>query len=180
VPVIEYSTKVSSRARNVRVTVHRDGSVVLTVPRRGSERAARAFLESRMAWVEATRERMRALPPPTVPAGGKREYGARREEARALALRLVEKWNAIYGFRWNSVRIGNQKSRWGSCSRRGTLSFNYRIVHLPPRLADYLAVHELCHLGEMNHSARFWALVERALPNYRELRAELSGGRRVG
>jgi predicted metal-dependent hydrolase len=163
----------------LRVTVHRDGQVVLTVPRRGSERAAREFLASRAAWVLATRARVLALPPPMVPKGGRREYLALKEDARELATRLLERWNPLYGFKWARVRIANQKSRWGSCSRRGTLSFNYRIVHLPPRLQDYLAVHELCHLGEMNHSRRFWALVERALPNYRALRAELSGGRRL-
>ena len=169
----DHAVRRSERARRIRVTVHRDGRVVLTVPRRASEETARRFLAARAEWVERTRERLRSLPPPLVPAGGRREYRARKEEARELATRLLEKWNTTYGFKWSNVRIANQKTRWGSCSRRGTLSFNYRIVHLPPRLADYLVVHELCHLREMNHSARFWALVARALPDYRTLRRAL-------
>ncbi len=174
-----HTVRRSARARNLRLTVYPDGRVVLTVPRRASERAAQKFLAAKSPWVEATIERLAKLPPPLVPKGGRREYLARKGEARALAARLLAEWNKIYGFTWSRVAIRNQKSRWGSCSRRGNLNFNYRIVHLPPRLADYLVVHELCHLAHMNHGPRFWAEVARALPDYRELRAALRIGRRI-
>ena len=71
------------------------------------------------------------------------------------------------------VRIGNQRSRWGSCSSRGTLSFNWRLIELPEHLVDYIVVHELAHLEEANHSPRFWAHVEAAVPAYKQARAEL-------
>ena len=151
----------------------------MTVPRRASDAAAQKFLAAKSPWVEATVARLAALPPPLVTRGGRREYLARKEEARALASSLLAHWNKMYGFAWSRVTIRNQKSRWGSCSRRGSLSFNYRIVHLPPRLADYLVVHELCHLREMNHGPRFWALVARALPDYGELCAALRRGRKL-
>lgn len=170
----------SSRARNLRLTVYPDGRVVLTVPRRASEREASKFLAERAPWVEATLARLAKLPPPLVPKGGRREYLARREEARALAEELLARWNKIYGFRWSRVSIRNQKTRWGSCSRRGSLSFNYRLVHLPPELADYLVVHELCHLAHMNHGPKFWAEVARAIPDYRPRAVALRSGRRLG
>lgn len=66
------------------------------------------------------------------------------------------------------VSIRNQRSRWGSCSRRGTVSLNWRLIQLPAFVRDYIIIHELMHLREMNHSARFWKHVEEACPNYRE------------
>lgn len=82
-------------------------------------------------------------------------------------------FNKVYGFKYGRVTIRNVKTRWGSCSKKGNLNFNYRIVFLPKELADYLVVHELCHLGEFNHSQKFWDLVAKAQPNYKKLRKEL-------
>src|SRR4051812_2511641 len=84
-------------------------------------------------------------------------------EHKPAALDLVNArlayFNAFYNYKYNKVTIKNQFSRWGSCSRKGNLNFNYRIVLLPPELADYIVVHELCHLGEFNHGQKFWDLV---------------------
>ena len=64
------------------------------------------------------------------------------------------------------VTVRNQKSRWGSCSRRGTISLNWRLIQSPAFVQDYLVLHELMHLREMNHSSRFWAEVEQVCPDY--------------
>jgi hypothetical protein len=66
----------------------------------------------------------------------------------------------------NRVTVRNQKSRWGSCSRRGTISLNWRLIQTPEFVRDYIILHELMHLRQMNHSARFWQEVERVCPNY--------------
>ena len=66
------------------------------------------------------------------------------------------------------MRVRAQKSRWGSCSSRGDLSLNYKIVMAPPQVMDYILIHELCHLYEMNHSQRFWARLKRHMPDYEE------------
>ena len=65
------------------------------------------------------------------------------------------------------VSVRNQRTRWGSCSRRGTISLNWRLIQAPPHVRDYIIFHELCHLRQMNHSPRFWAEVERACPEFR-------------
>lgn len=65
------------------------------------------------------------------------------------------------------VRVAMQRTRWGSCSSRGTLSFNVRLYLAPPEALDYVVVHELCHLVHMNHSKEFWALVESIMPDYK-------------
>lgn len=70
----------------------------------------------------------------------------------------------------NSFRIGDSKGRWGSCNSRGAICLNFRVIMLPPALIDYVIVHELCHLVEMNHSKDFWNLVSTFLPNVDKLK----------
>lgn len=80
----------------------------------------------------------------------------------------VAQLNAPLGFHFKNVIVRDQRSRWGSCSRRGTLSFNWRLLLVPPSVMDYLIFHELAHLQEMNHSIRFWRLVQKLCPTFRE------------
>ncbi len=69
--------------------------------------------------------------------------------------------------RWpNRVTVREQKTRWGSCSSKGNLNFNWKLIMAPPQALDYVVVHELCHLHEFNHSPRFWALVAAQMPDY--------------
>lgn len=100
-------------------------------------------------------------------------YLRHKEVAREYIHTRIAYWNQHYGCQLRKVFIKNHKSRWGSCSSRGNLNFNYRLLFLPPHLVDYVIVHELCHLQEMNHSKKFWELVALAFPNYKALRKEL-------
>jgi len=104
----------------------------------------------------------------------KRQYRKLKEQARALVHAKVGYFNTFYGHKVGKVFIKNTVSRWASCSRRGNLNFNYKIVMLPQEVADYLVVHELCHLAHFNHSPEFWALVARCCPDYRRIRDILS------
>ena len=72
-----------------------------------------------------------------------------------------------------SIRFSNSKGRWGACTSSGAISFNWRVVMLPPVLIDYVIIHELCHLVEMNHSKRFWTLVETFISNVDAIRQEI-------
>jgi predicted metal-dependent hydrolase len=78
-----------------------------------------------------------------------------------------------YGFNFNKVIIKGQKTRWGSCSIRKNLSFNYKLMKYRTEVIDYVIIHELCHLREMNHSKKFWALVMEICPDYKSLKKEL-------
>lgn len=100
-------------------------------------------------------------------------YHNSKEEARLLIKQRLKYFNQIYNNKYNQVRIKNQSSLWGSCSKAGNLNFNYRLLFLKAELRDYVIVHELCHLKELNHSPRFWQLVKQAVPNYKDLRKEL-------
>ena len=78
----------------------------------------------------------------------------------------VHAYAAQHQVRIERVSVRNQKSRWGSCSRRGTISLNWRLIQTPPHVQDYIILHELMHLRQMNHSARFWREVKSVCPDY--------------
>ncbi len=79
-------------------------------------------------------------------------------------------YQRLTGGTYQRVCIRDQKTRWGSCSSKGTLSFNWRLILAPSDVLDYVIVHELCHLTHMNHSPEFWAAVEAVCPDYRTSR----------
>ncbi|WP_460644983.1 M48 family metallopeptidase [Lacrimispora brassicae] len=96
-----------------------------------------------------------------------------KQEARRYLAEKTARWSAVMKVDYGRIAIRNQATRWGSCSARGNLNFNWRLVLLPEELADYVVVHELAHRIHMNHSHRFWEVVERELPDYRLRRREL-------
>jgi predicted metal-dependent hydrolase len=93
-----------------------------------------------------------------------------RRAARELVAMLIDEEAPELGVEVQRVQIRDQRSRWGSCSTRGTLSFNWRLVLAPFDVLDYVVVHELCHLREPNHSRRFWKLLESRRPGWHEQR----------
>lgn len=95
------------------------------------------------------------------------ERHLRQLAARELPPRVLE-LAALHQLPVRRITIRNQRSRWGSCSRRGTISLNWRLVQTPPAVRDYLVLHELAHLKEMNHSRRFWNEVARLCPGFRQ------------
>jgi len=172
---IEYVSKVGRRSRNLRLAVYVDGRLVVTRPYWLSAAAARRFVSEKADWLLARLDKLQKSPQSLLASNNRADYLARREEARRLVTARLENFNKVYDFKYQAISIRNQATRWGSCSRKGNLNFNYRLLDLPPRVADYIVVHELCHLKEFNHSANFWALVARTLPDYKELRKRMRG-----
>lgn len=100
----------------------------------------------------------------------RREFAALRDRALVILTERLEHFNKIYGFTYGRITIRDQHSRWGSCSAKGNINFNYKLILLPDELRDYVVVHELCHLGEFNHSRAFWSLVARAVQSIKNSR----------
>ncbi len=168
--------KRSKRSKHVRLSVRPSGHVLLSRPWWVREKEALAFLERHKDWLEEIHRKHLSSLPPDLRANDREHYKKNKERARALLKKKVEYWNRFYGFRFTAIRVADQKSRWGSCSSKGTLSFSYKVLFLPEELQDYLVVHELCHLKEMNHSADFWELVSRTIPRFKERRRDLRKG----
>lgn len=93
--------------------------------------------------------------------------------ALELVNKIIDEVQLHHNFVFKDIKIRNQKTRWGSCSSKGNLNFNYKIVKLPYELAKYLVIHELCHLEYLDHSRNFWKLVETLEPNYKQLQKAL-------
>ncbi|MBG0790186.1 MAG: M48 family metallopeptidase [Desulfovibrionaceae bacterium] len=98
------------------------------------------------------------------------------KKAREALLPRLDAMSRETGLRYSALRVRRQKTRWGSCSSRGTISLNAKLLFLPPELVDQLLLHELCHTRHLDHSDRYWACVARYQPNYRRLERELAKG----
>jgi predicted metal-dependent hydrolase len=161
--------RISRRARRPRVDVRPDGGVVLTIPHRGSRVAAWRFLHESRGWIERTRRRLaRAASGRVAIAGGNRKELKLRAEREARALLDAE--GVRLGLRHKGLRIRDPRTRWGSCGPDGHIMLSMRLALAPPEVFRYVVVHELCHLRWHGHGPRFWALVEKQMPGYREQR----------
>ena len=170
---INYELRSSRRARFLRLAIYGDGRVVVTKPWRLNESLVEHFLKQKAGWIIKKIGTASKLENPNLGRDNKKHFS----ENKALALNVIKEkiifLNGEYGFKYNRVSVRNQLTRWGSCSRRGNLNFNYKILFLKPELADYIIVHELCHLKEFNHSKKFWAQVGKTIPDHKERRREL-------
>lgn len=165
----------SRRSRHIRLSVSAGGRVLVSAPSRISDSVIQDFLLSKQNWLCHAVERLKKIPERTFLSLAREEklYKEHKSRAVAVAAAKVKHWNSRYNFSFGQISIRNSRSRWGSCTSKGTLCFNYKIAFLPEHLADYLVVHELCHLKERNHSKDFWALVAREIPEYLIRRKEL-------
>jgi len=170
---VEYALKKSARARLLRVAIYCDASVIVTVPIDFGEHKIERFLKEKASWVLEKMDYFLRLGKTVRIGGGRREYKKYREQAREFVRTKVEEINKIYKFSFGKIAIKNHKTRWGSCSKKKNLNFNYKIIFLSERLAEYIVAHELCHLQVFNHSRDFWNLLARAFPDYRECKKEL-------
>jgi predicted metal-dependent hydrolase len=161
------------RARRYVVRVRPDGSVRVTIPRRGSHRDAVRFFESQAGWVrkQLTRlTRFREHLPEEIPAAEQRRL--RQRASAELPPRLRQLAQPL-GLAVRKVSIRDQRHRWGSCSPTGHICLNWRLVTMPGWVQDYVLYHELMHLKRMDHSRAFWRLVAQVCPDYESARVWL-------
>jgi hypothetical protein len=163
-----YEVRVSARARRARIELPPGRPPLVVVPRGTSEREIRRMVELHADWIrrrQAQRVNTLTLAEIGEAEGRRRVREVVTEVAAVEALRL--------GVAYRAIQIRDQRTRWGSCSPRGTLTFNWRLVLAPHAVLDYVVVHELCHLREANHGPGFWRLLEQARPGYKVPRAWL-------
>lgn len=154
------------------IQITREGRVVVRCPMRASDAKAKAFAESHREWIEKHYQEMqeRISKRPVFTEEESRRY---REQARRTLTEKTAWWAQRMGVTYGRIAIRQQATRWGSCSGKGNLNYNWMLTLLPEELQDYVVVHELAHRKEMNHSSRFWELVRKELPDYQSRRKRL-------
>ncbi len=170
---VAYTLSQRRGTKRLSVTVRNGSEILISAPLRLTDEKIAHFIAERSAWINKALLDIERRPERLLSKGTRADFLAHKTAAQALALERLAHYNKVYGYDYGPVMIRDQKTRWGSCSPSGTLSFNYRLVLLPRRLADYLIVHELCHIGQMNHSSKFWSLVAKTIPDYEACRREL-------
>ena len=186
--ITEWSIKKADGRGEIRVSVIRsarkslglevrDANTVLArIPARVSDRELKAFVEAHRDWIlektavmaerEANRKTTPAPPPELLSKSD-------RMKIQLKIGKRVRHYCEIMGVTVGYVTVKNQKTRWGSCSAKGNVNFNYQLAFLPEELLDYVVIHELAHRRHMDHSEAFWAEVEKYCPDYLERRKQL-------
>jgi predicted metal-dependent hydrolase len=159
-------------AKNITMSIRSDGFVSVTYPWWSSKEAALSFIEKQHDWIVEKRKNIKKGDP-HIMTYHRDHYLKYKEIARSLVQKKIDYWNQYYQLPFNRVAIRNTRSRWGSCSSQRNLNFSYKIIFLSEQLQDYLIVHEICHLQEMNHSKKFWNLVAKTIPDYEGRREAL-------
>lgn len=173
---------IRSKRRSISVEVQSDGRVVCRAPMRMSEAEIDNFLGSRRDWIEKYRSRAAERQNDAEPKLTADEIETLADAALEDIPKRAAHFAPIVGVDYGRITIRNQKSRWGSCSSNGNLNFNCLLMLCPEDVRDYVVVHELAHRKEMNHSARFWEIVESIIPDYKAKRKWLkdNGYRYIG
>lgn len=172
---VNYSIRRSKRAKRMRLAVYCDGNFVVTVPQTFPVISIDKYLIAKSQWVISKFDFYEGLNKKQKLYFGVNGYDTYKEKAlETIAKRIAELNDLHYHFKFNKIAIKNHKTRWGSCSKRKNLNFNYKLFFLSPKTRDYIIIHELCHLKEFNHSKKFWRLVAIAAPDYEKVRKNLN------
>ncbi len=160
-------TLIRSERKTLAIQVKPDGRIIVRAPKRLSDCKIEKFVSDNEEWIHKARIQVMET------AKKRRLFTEedRRAGMEAAANDIpgrVSYFAGRMGVDYGKITIRGQKTRWGSCSSKGNLNFNWKLMLLPENVRDYVVVHELAHRREMNHSAAFWAVVEEELPDYRE------------
>lgn len=159
---------IRSRRRTLALEITADCRVLVRAPLRLSQAKIDAFVASHEGWIQKHLDQQRqraatAPPPPT-----SKEIAALKAKARSILPEKVAYWSAQMGVTPTGLKITTARKRYGSCSGKNSLCFSCFLMNCPDAAIDLVVVHELCHIREKNHGPRFYALLERYLPDYKE------------
>ena len=165
-----------SKRKSVAIQIRPDGQVIVRAPYGCPRSFINSFIHQKADWivkhsaenkqryekqVQLKKDRL------TLSDAQRKRY---IETARSIFTQKAAYYARLIGVTYGRISIREQKTRWGSCSTKGNLNFNWKLVLMPPEILDYVVVHELAHRIQMNHSAAFWAEVGKILPDYKERR----------
>lgn len=172
--VVNYAVRRSKRAKRMRLAVYCDGNFIVTVPQTFPANSIDRYVIAKSQWVISKLDFFEGLNKKQKLTFGSDGYELYKDKALDLVTeRLTALNQRHYRLKFNKIAIKSQKTRWGSCSKKRNLNFNYKILFLTPKIRDYIMIHELCHLKEFSHSSRFWKLVAKSMPDHTKINEEL-------
>ena len=156
-------TVIRSDRKTVSAQVLAGGKVLVRCPKKMTEQEILRFLDKHKRWLSKRIAQNSDAQPPFTPE----QVDEYVKKAKNLVPTVTAAYARIMGVQVHKITIRRQRTRWGSCSSKGNLNFNCLLAAVPFPVMEYVVVHELCHLKQMNHSPAFWAQVERILPDYK-------------
>lgn len=159
---------IRSKRRTCAIKIKPNGSVTVYAPNRMPLSLIELFVSQKAGWIEKTLQKLQSANVGRAPARQLTEEKIKYlvEDAKRIVPQRVKYYAEQMGVTYKRITIRSQRTRWGSCSSKDNLNFNCLLMLAPDDVLDYVVVHEICHLKEMNHSKRFWAEVEKVLPDY--------------
>lgn len=164
-PIFNRCKVIRSQRKTIAIQITPDAQVLVRCPNRMPIAAVEAFVQKKADWIQKHLQKKDAQPNAEPFTDAQiREFADR---TRGLLEKRLPALSRQVGVSYHQISVRSQRTRWGSCSSKGNLNFNCLLALVPPEVFDYVAVHELCHLKQMNHSPAFWAEVEKVLPDYK-------------
>ncbi len=160
---------IKSKRKSISIEINRDLCIIVRAPILMSNRKINEFINEKSEWINKHFEivRNRIASENAVPKFTDDEIKSLTDDAKQIIPQRVNHFAEIIGVKYNRISIKHQATRWGSCSAKGNLNFNCLLVLCPPEVRDYVIIHELCHLKELNHSQKFWNEVARYCTDYK-------------
>lgn len=155
---------IRSDRKTISIQIKPDGQVLVRCPRKMPLKDIESFTQSKAGWIEKQLAKVKQQD--TIPLEPD-AVELLRAQTRKLVEARVKHFAPVIGVTYGRIAVRIQRTRWGSCSSKGNLNFNCLLALVPAEVLDYIVVHELCHLKELNHSARFWEEVARVLPDFK-------------
>jgi len=155
-----------SKRRSISLFIHPNGDFEVRLPLKTPLQTATDFIAKKEAWLYKNIQKAKQswMQKPNY---SNQEISELKKKAKYQIPNVVQKWSAEMQAKFNQIRIKNTKTRWGSCSSKNNLNFHYKLILFPPEVLEYVVIHELAHVFQKNHSAKFWKIVEEYCPNYK-------------
>ena len=170
---IEFVLRRRAGTKRVSIRVGVGGKVTVSAPLRVPKFFIERFVKEKADWIEGAKKQIKKKEAEQDTRIQFPSFESSKARAKKLLVERARYWADQYGVKFERLSIKRAATRWGSCSSKGNLNFHYRLYFLPEELREYVVVHEICHLLEMNHSRAFWKQVERTMPAWKTYKRQL-------